>query len=303
MGSQAVAPFLPPPQSKQPFMTVSAIEAGYLELRLRLFVAGSGPNESAMCPSLSFSLRHSATGEHLLFDLGIRRNLETHPPAVRQLNAGREVIVRQTAEESLRNGGVDPADVKTIIISHLHFDHVGDSACFPNATFLLGGEAKGLLAHAYPANPSSPCLQTAVPLDRTRFLTSEFTQSIGPFPRAYDYFGDGSLYIIDAPGHLPGHINVLARTDTTGSWIYLAGDTTHDARILRGEREAAVALQPDGQVRCIHSDQAQAEDHVRRVRTLLDEPRILVLLAHDFRWLQENVDKDVFLPGFIPPKH
>lgn len=103
-------------------MEVSALEAGFLELRMRLFVAGSGPNESPMCPSLSFSLRHSASGDHLLFDLGIRRKLETHPPAVQQLNAGREVLVLQSVDESLVKGGIDPANIKTVIISHLHFD-------------------------------------------------------------------------------------------------------------------------------------------------------------------------------------
>lgn len=103
-------------------MRVSALESGFLELRLRLFVAGSGPNESVMSPSLSFSLRHSASGDHLLFDLGIRKKWETHPPAVQQLNSGREVLVLQSADESLRKGGIEPANVKTVIISHLHWD-------------------------------------------------------------------------------------------------------------------------------------------------------------------------------------
>ncbi|KAI0369400.1 Metallo-hydrolase/oxidoreductase [Pilatotrama ljubarskyi] len=295
-------PPLPEPALDQPYMEVSALEAGLLELRLRLFVAGAGPTESAMCPSLSFCLRHSVSGERLLFDLGIRRNLETHPPAVQQLNAGRRVVVQQTVDESLRKGGVDPADVKTVIISHLHFDHVGDTSLFPNATFVLGGEAKELIAHgAYPADPTSACLQSAVPLDRTRFLEAEFNQSVGPFPRAYDYFGDGSLYIIDAPGHLPGHINVLARTNAMGSWIYLAGDSAHDVRILRGEKDFAVALQPDGHVRCIHADMARAEEHIRRVRTLLGVPKVLVLLAHDCHWFEENKGGSAFLPGMIAP--
>lgn len=103
-------------------MEVSALEAGFLELRLRLFVAGSGPNESSMCPSLSFSLRHSASGDHLLFDLGIRKKWETHPPAVQQLNAEREVLALQSVDESLRKGGIEPENVKTVIISHIHWD-------------------------------------------------------------------------------------------------------------------------------------------------------------------------------------
>ncbi|KAI0775596.1 Metallo-hydrolase/oxidoreductase [Trametes elegans] len=293
---------LPIPTGNQPYMEVSALESGVIELRLRLFVAGSGPTESTMCPSLSFHLRHSGSGERVVFDLGIRRNLETHPPHVQELNAGRVVLVQHTADESLRKGGVDPADVKTAIISHLHFDHVGNTSMFPNATFFLGADAEELLAHSYPVDPKSPCLQSAVPLEHTRFLDAEFTQSIGPFPRAYDFFGDGSMYIIDAPGHLPGHINVLARTNPTGSWIYLAGDTAHDYRILTGEREVAVALQPDGLVRCIHSNKEQAEEHIRRVRTLLGNHKVLVLLAHDFRWYEENKGGNAFLPGYIPPR-
>lgn len=110
------------------------------------------------------------------------------------------------------------------------------------------------------------------------------------------------MYIIDAPGHLLGHINVLARTNATGSWVYLAGDTAHDVRIITGEREVAVALQPDGHVRCIHSDKAAAEEHIRRVRTLLDNPKVLVLLAHDRQWYEDNKDRGVFLPGTIEPQ-
>ncbi|KAI9065959.1 Metallo-hydrolase/oxidoreductase [Trametes sanguinea] len=292
---------LPEPLPDQPFIEVSALEAGFLELRMRLFVSGSGPTESKMCPSLSFLLRHSSTKETLVFDLGIRRNLETHPPAVRQLNAGRTVVVPRTVAESLQKGGVDSRDIKTVIVSHLHFDHVGDASLFPSATFMLGGDAKEFLAQrSYPTDPDSLCLGNAVPLERTLFLDKEFTQAIGPFPRAYDYFGDGSLYIIDAPGHLPGHINVLARTNATGSWIYLAGDSAHDMRILTGEREVAVALQPDGHVRCIHLDKEKAEEHIRRVRNLLAVPQMLVLLAHDDQWYEANKGTEAFFPGTIP---
>ncbi|KAI0330516.1 Metallo-hydrolase/oxidoreductase [Cubamyces sp. BRFM 1775] len=300
MISPSLSP-LPDPVPEQAHMEVSALEAGQLELRMRLFVAGSSPTESKLAPSLAFYLRHSASGQQLLFDLGIRRDLNTHPPAVQQLNAGRAVIVSHSVEESLQKGGIEPVDVQTIIISHLHFDHIGESSSFPNATFILGHEAKDLLAHAYPSDPDSLCLQSAVPLERTRFLDSEFTQAIGPFPRAYDYFGDGSMYIIDAPGHLPGHLNVLARTNATGSWIYLAGDTAHDTRILTGEREVAVALQPDGHFRCIHLDQEKAEEHIRRVRALLSVPKMFVLLAHDYGWYKENKGGEAFLPGCIVP--
>lgn len=46
---------------------------------------------------------------------------------------------------------------------------------------------------------------------------------------AIDYFGDGSFYLLDAPGHTIGHISALART-TGGegsTFIHMIGDACH----------------------------------------------------------------------------
>jgi glyoxylase-like metal-dependent hydrolase (beta-lactamase superfamily II) len=42
-----------------------------------------------------------------------------------------------TPADQLRKLGVDPADVKKVLISHLHWDHFGGFGFFPNATFYL----------------------------------------------------------------------------------------------------------------------------------------------------------------------
>ena len=60
---------------------------------------------------------------------------------------------------------------------------------------------------------------------------------IGDFP-AYDYFGDGSLYLLDAPGHAIGHICALARTTDSSSptgptFMFLGGDFAHHAGEFR----------------------------------------------------------------------
>lgn len=167
----------------------------------------------------------------------------------------------------------------------------------------MGGDAEEFLRqHVYPMNPASNILQTSVPVSRSRFLNSEFSESIGPFPRAYDYFGDGSMYIVDAAGHLPGHVNILARTNATGSWIYLAGDTAHDMRLLTGERGVADFVDELGHRVCAHTDKEKAEAHIARVRELLGMPKVHVLLAHDYIWYEANKGGDAFLPGSIPPK-
>lgn len=61
---------------------------------------------------------------------------------------------------------------------------------------------------------------------------------IGGFD-ALDYFGDGSFYLLDSPGHTIGHINALARV-TTGevdgeedTFVLMGGDTCHFTGQLR----------------------------------------------------------------------
>ncbi|KAM5380137.1 hypothetical protein ACJZ2D_003784 [Fusarium nematophilum] len=56
---------------------------------------------------------------------------------------------------------------------------------------------------------------------------------IGRFP-TFDYFGDGSFYLLDSPGHAVGHLCGLARTTKNpDTFVLLGGDVCHYAGIFR----------------------------------------------------------------------
>ncbi|KAJ6475772.1 beta-lactamase-like protein [Mycena vitilis] len=280
-------------------MDVSALEAGLITLPMALYVKGAPPTEVVVCPSIAFVLRHSSSGAQLVFDLGIPRNTEPLPPAVKA------VIAKYVPVQSLQKGGLAPAEVETVMLSHLHFDHIGDHSPFTRATFVIGGDIQDELRTGYPHTPSSDVFASSVPLDRTRFLApSEFTSSIGPFPRALDYFGDGNLYLVDAAGHMAGHINVLARTSAGGSWIYLGSDTAHDVRLLTGEKEVGEVPDPrtPGAMICAHVDKEVAIKHIERVGALMKVPGVHVLMAHDWKWYEENKGGEAYFPGKIAPR-
>jgi hypothetical protein len=63
------------------------------------------------------------------------------------------------------------------------------------------------------------------------FSTSSI--KIGKF-RALDFFGDGSFYLLDAPGHDWGHLSGLVRTTSNpDTFIFLGGDIVHHGGELR----------------------------------------------------------------------
>ncbi|EJF55789.1 Metallo-hydrolase/oxidoreductase [Dichomitus squalens LYAD-421 SS1] len=290
---------LPPPGINQAFCDVSALEAGYVTAPLACFLTDVGDDEFFTVPTLSFLVRHHANDDTVIFDLGLRKEWKKLPPGLvsyftEQLHF--QLNIKQDVVDSLAQGGTKPSDIKRVFISHLHFDHFGDAALFPTSQFFVGEGGRALVADGYPKNPSSflPIdLLNALPKERTRFLDVASAPALGPFPHALDFYGDGSLYIVDAPGHLPGHINVLARTSADGGWIYLAADSVHDWRIMTGEGK--ISTEPF----CIHANKAQAEVTIERIREVNKIPRVRVLLAHDRPWYDLNKGGDAYWPGEI----
>lgn len=116
--------------------------------------------------------------------------------------------------------------------------------------------------------------------------------SYGHLPRVLDVFKDGSVLIVDAPGHLAGHINILAKTSPTSS-VYLAGDACHDRRIMRKEREIGEWQDGEGHICCIHGDKKLAEQTIERIRQL-ERQGVEVIFAHDVEWEERSENKKRF---------
>jgi len=107
----------------------------------------------------------------------------------------------------LKQMGFGVEDVKFIIVTHFHADHVSGLREFPNARFIVDGDA---WTHV---NTSS----TATNLRHgvfTDLLPDDFgdrTIALGSCPhspRGYDIFGDGRLLAVPLPGHAAGHFGV-----------------------------------------------------------------------------------------------
>jgi glyoxylase-like metal-dependent hydrolase (beta-lactamase superfamily II) len=119
-----------------------------------------------------------------------------------------------SAAATLREAGIDPADVRHVIITHFHADHVGGVADFPSATFSYHADALTCLANLSPLRQTRaaflPDLLPESFAHRSQVLApSQFCVQPDLVFRQFNLFGDGRIKLVDLPGHAPGHLGVL----------------------------------------------------------------------------------------------
>ncbi|KAF2097065.1 Metallo-hydrolase/oxidoreductase [Rhizodiscina lignyota] len=293
---------LPEPSSNQPTIQLSRLEGGYLHLPSDLFMTPNTTNTTHFrVPDMCWLLRHPS-GKSMVFDLGMRKDIENFTPGVyKRLQELIKSEIPEDVFDSLRAGGVDPQkDIDLCLLSHIHYDHCGDPSKFgPNTQFMVGPGAGKLLwgENAYPVDKHSHFDSKLLPRDRAKELPipgeapEGYWKPLGPFPEAHDFFGDSSVFIVNAPGHLPGHVNLLVR-ERSGGWIYLAGDTAHHSDLLDGKAEVSTYTDAaTGCLKCAHSDKEAAETHIKRVRRLRDEGGVEIILHHDMNWFEKNKNR------------
>ncbi|KAN0094097.1 Metallo-hydrolase/oxidoreductase [Hyaloscypha variabilis] len=238
-----IQPKPPPPLSLPPstsYITLQALNTtAQLYVKSANFLSPLIPgHEIYNCPTLAFLLTHKSSNRKILFDAGVRKDYWNYSPLITNHFATsvnvKGLRVEKGVDEVLLDAGVALQEVEAVVWSHWHFDHVGDLSRFPTSTKIVVGPGfKENLLPGYPANPESPLLESDYAGKEMEEISfeGEGELRIGMF-RAYDFFGDGSFYLLDVPGHAIGHMCGLART-AENSFVLLGADACHFAGALR----------------------------------------------------------------------
>ncbi|KAJ6515049.1 beta-lactamase-like protein [Mycena vitilis] len=193
------------------------------------FVAPVLPgHESITVPMFAFLVEHNGSQKRLMFDLGMRNDTENFAPSIEGFftSGVAQVDPHKGIHELLENGNISLASIDAVIWSHSHFDHIGDMSKFPNTTVLVIGLETDTAT--YPESANASLLDSDFAghqVTKIDFTTANLTFS---GLKAIDYFGDGSFYLLNTPGHMLGHLTALARVTPT-TFIALGGDTFHSA--------------------------------------------------------------------------
>ena len=159
-----------------------------------------------------YLIKHGDT--YMLWDTGLPAALKGAPLST---TAPLSATVTTTIVEQLAKIGIKPEAISVIGISHYHFDHIGQAAAFPGAKLMIGKGDFDALAATPPLNGSDP-----TPLKNWIGGPGKSEAVEGD----KDVFGDGSVTMIDLPGHTPGHHGLLVKLAGRGN-VLLTGDVTH----------------------------------------------------------------------------
>ena len=118
------APPSPPLETTLATVPVHALSAGHLTLPERHFVSPASDTARSTVPSLSFLIQHEDSETRkktrIVFDLGLRRNLERYSEPIQQHAATRRPIsTSPDVVKSLAAGGLTPDDIDFVVYSHV----------------------------------------------------------------------------------------------------------------------------------------------------------------------------------------
>jgi glyoxylase-like metal-dependent hydrolase (beta-lactamase superfamily II) len=133
-------------------------------------------------------------------------------------------------------------EVRWIVQTHLHGDHMGGLSAFPESQVLVS-------AQDYPASTGTlPC---RYPADFAPIYTRFAPSDLPGFARAQALTQAQDVWIIPTPGHSAGHQSVLIQTPEIS--LILAGDSTFDEFQLVEERLGGIVHDPSAARQTIQS--------------------------------------------------
>ena len=188
-------------------------------------------------------------GDYMVWDSG-------HP-----MSAG-AVAPKTSLVDLLGQLELKPEQIKFVGISHYHGDHIGQVGSFPKSTLLIGKGDWDVLT-----DPKMSAV--ANPVNFANWISGG--GKVEPVPSDKDVFGDGTVVMLNTPGHTPGHHSLLVRLKNMGPML-LSGDLAHFHENYEGNG-----------VPTFNTDRAATLASIDRFKKIAANLKATVIIQHDER--------------------
>jgi len=194
-----------------PVQSLTILPGGFLTMDRSLLIAGTDMGIKIRVPVYAVLLRHEEgpilvdTGMH---PLGLTDPERAWGPRARIIKP--EITPADMIEARLRELGIKPADLRMVILTHMHWDHTGGLADLGRCPVVVQRAE-----HRFAFAPDG-------------FVAGQYMRNHIDVPAAWKLIeGDRILLpgvsVIRTTGHSPGHQSVLVRLDSGCQYI-ITGD-------------------------------------------------------------------------------
>jgi glyoxylase-like metal-dependent hydrolase (beta-lactamase superfamily II) len=222
--------------------------AGYCEHRGAMTLKGDRWSVRKY-PATCVLIRHP-NGRTILFDTGYSARFHTETSRFPfKLYAKLTPVTIKPEDEivaQLKDDGIGPDDIDTIILSHFHADHMCGLKDFPNARIISTGIGydhvrhlrgfaairRGFLPGLLPADFD----QRFDVLESSKHPYVSIKNQLSVFENGWDILGDGSLLAVPLPGHARGQFGLFFH-DRDRGYVFLIADATWSSAAFQENRK------------------------------------------------------------------
>ena len=156
--------------------------------------------------------------------------------------------------------GIELESIRFVVQTHLHIDHTGALGHFPDAAVVV--HARELEAARAAKHHFDGYVRADFDRDELRWQ---------PVEGETDLFNDGTVRLIETPGHSAGHMPLLLDLASTGR-VLITADAADNRDMWEGRARP----------RALHSREEAARS-IERLRALATDTDALVVLGHDLQ--------------------
>lgn len=221
-------------------MKLERFNVGWISSSAAIWRQGEDPERRIRFPVPAYLIETEC--ERILVDTGLNPSAVSDPAGYYERPEAGLFELELDADIAAQ---VDVTTLTRVVITHLHFDHAGALALLPRSVPVVLQRSEWEGAH----DEATVRRNFFYPRDYQALDDRDLVLVDGD----HDLLGDGSITLLQTPGHTPGHQSVML-----GERLILGADVAHFSATLDDKRFPAFADD--------YSAQALSADRLRRLR-------------------------------------